>query len=425
MSEVQKLFLVLAVFGILHIPVLAFPNWLVFDETIYITNAHYILDGSSNFNVGQPPLGKDILALSILYFQDNMDIGGNKVYSFAWRFPSVIFGILCLFLFYRIVEKLSVGKRLALFSTMLLSFDNFFFIHSSIGTLDIFFLFFMMLSIDLYLSNRSKLSAVSSGFALVAKFFSIFGIIIIVCYEFVNLIRRGLWGIKEWIKFSSKYLMVSTLVFVILLIALDIVSYRNPADKINYWNPLEHIRAMFDEHSGLLVTSPKTHFLLGIACNPWYWFLNPTPMHYYITRLDGWWTPMIQSSGTLYMHIFHYFLQIQYLGTYTLPIVVLGFVSLPYLAYDFYKNRSQASLFFLIWFGVCYFFWWPLALAGRIMFFYYFMPSIPAICYADIKFLNSIVPSNKRTLVILGFIMLCFVYFAWFLYPVRLINVIW
>jgi hypothetical protein len=140
---------------------------------------------------------------------------------------------------------------------------------------------------------------------------------------------------------------------------------------------------------------------------------------YYVTNIDGGYTIPIINFW------FRYYLHLQYFGTATLPIVALGLISLPYLVYDIYRNRSRASLFMLIWFCVCYFFWWPIALANRIMFIYYLLPSIPAICYADIRFLDSVIPSRQRTIVICAFLLLCFVYFAWFLYPVRLINIIW
>jgi predicted membrane-bound dolichyl-phosphate-mannose-protein mannosyltransferase len=416
----KKIFSVLGLFLILHLPLLYFPNQLVFDENWYVTFAHGYIAGQCFLGDDfHPPLGKVIIALSILIFGDNWDIGGGHLYRFAWSIPSVILGMATLYLFYRVVLKLSKNSRVAFFSTCLLSFDNLFFIHSGIATLDIYFLFFTVLAVDLYLSSKLNLSAVSSGLALASKFFSVFGVLIVCTYTFVEFIRQRFRNLRFTASFFVKYLAVTLTVFLLVLTAFSVIIHRDP-ESVRYWNPIENIRMMFEGHSSLTTTTENFGIKitsLHLACDPWFWMYNCKPLPYYIGDIYG---TLVASSFNL-----TYYLHLQYLGIYTLPIVLLGFASLPYLAYDFWKNRSQDSLFMLIWFCATYFLYWPLALGTRIMYIFYFLPSVPAICYADVKLLNSVGSAWKKDLVIGSFIGFSVLYFALYLYPVRLVSLVW
>lgn len=146
------------------------PRNLVFDETYYPKDAwsllHYgyerewppretvdpLIAAGSPFQLNEgpafivhPPLGKWLIALGEQMFGLN---------SFGWRFMSVIFGTMLVFLTIRFARRLSRSTLVGGIAGVLLTFDGLAFVMSRIGLLDIFQATFTLAAVACVLADR-------------------------------------------------------------------------------------------------------------------------------------------------------------------------------------------------------------------------------------------------------------------------------
>ncbi|MCL5003928.1 MAG: glycosyltransferase family 39 protein [Patescibacteria group bacterium] len=135
----------------------------IFDEgKFYRPAALAYLENKDDPNFEHPPLGKEIMALGIKFFGDN---------AYGWRFLPVVFSLLGSLAVYLFVKELSADTTVASLTTILLNLDFLYFIHSRLGTIEVFFVVFSWWSIYflykfLRTENISSLIFGSSFFAL-------------------------------------------------------------------------------------------------------------------------------------------------------------------------------------------------------------------------------------------------------------------
>jgi len=120
-----------------------------------------------------PPLAKLIQASSIKVFGDNPT---------AWRLPSVLFGTALIPAVF-ILAFLLFGPTVAIFSSLVLTFENLNLVMSRITMNDIFLSFFVVVSFifaHLYVKNRSlrnlTLTAIFLGFSVATKWPGLYAI---------------------------------------------------------------------------------------------------------------------------------------------------------------------------------------------------------------------------------------------------------
>jgi len=155
---------------IFHVFVIAQPQFLqIWDESIFLEIMRDFLKGEDHVPYQLP---------GINFFQGTatMIFGDNW---FSWRVPSVIFGMMSLFVFYKIFREYTSEKN-ALLATALLSFDTIFFVHSSLFLRDVPLMFFGILSFYFYLKKRYYLAALPLGFAFMIKETAIFFFLLII-----------------------------------------------------------------------------------------------------------------------------------------------------------------------------------------------------------------------------------------------------
>jgi len=132
---------------VLHAFVIAQPQqFQMWDESIFLELVRNFLNGEDHTPYQLPGL-YFFTGAAIAIFGDNW---------FSWRTPSVIFGLLSLLVFYKILCTFTSEKN-ALFATTILSFDTIFFVHSSLFLRDIPLMFFWFVFI-LFVPQETLLS---------------------------------------------------------------------------------------------------------------------------------------------------------------------------------------------------------------------------------------------------------------------------
>ena len=146
------------------------PEGEVFDEIYFADFAHKDLKGVEachpttvdcqwNYFDPEPPMGKELIAAGEWgygWFRATFqgaegsysDLGFN---TFGWRIASCIFGTLCVPLMYLLALRLWPNRLFAVVAATLTCFDGLFFLQSRIGMIDIFPVFFILLSYYLFL----------------------------------------------------------------------------------------------------------------------------------------------------------------------------------------------------------------------------------------------------------------------------------
>ena len=303
------------------------PPELVLDEYHYVTDARSIIEGKGSLRPEHPPLGKIFVVSGIRLFGDN---------PFGWRFFSVIFGTICIVLFYFICRSINMPGNASLFATFLFSFENLSFVQASVAMLDIYFLTFMLCAFLLYLKSEYLASGISVGLSTLAKI----GGVLTLPAIFIHWLFTGRRELRRFLGL----LLLAPISFVLFLPSLEFGLTRIPL------NPISQIKTILSL-SGSLTFANVSH---PAASRPWDWILRPEMMYY-------WYDP-------------------HYIGATSFTVWALIIPSVLYMIYRA-KKGNNASIFGLSWFASTYLIWIPISLiTNRISYPYYFYPTVGAIC---------------------------------------------
>jgi len=274
-----------------------------------------------------PPLGKLFIVFGMFLFGDN---------PFGWRFFSILFGTICIVLFYLVCRRLTMSRKASFLATFLLALDNLSFIQASIAMLDVYSVTFMLLSFWLYLKGRYLLSGVSVGLSALAKLTGVLALPVILLHW---LLTKRAGPIQFVVSMLSAYAS-----FLLLMPLFDFVVSRQ------LLNPIGRIYTMLTMGSNLTFAN----ITASNASRPWDWILRPEIMSY-------WYEP-------------------HYIGAISFTIWALIIPAVLYMAFLAVKG-SSAGLFGVSWFVSTYLFWIPVSLiTDRISYLYYFYPTVGAIC---------------------------------------------
>lgn len=373
----KKLLLLLILLFALIIRVyrLDYPKAFVFDEVYYPFTAMEYLKGNTDAWTysGRPPMGhayawvnpplpQEIMAVSMFVLRSTE--------SFAWRIPGVLFGIFAIYLVYLIAKELFHEEDLALLSSFIFSLDGLNFVQSRTAMLDIYLVAFCLLCIYLLLKKHFLLSAIFFGCALASKWTGIYLLLPILFY----LIK-------------SKKLLFSP-----LFIALGLLTY------LAIYIPFFATHHTWSEFSNLFQQQLGYHLHLKAThdyASPWWsWPFNLYPVWYFVEYQKDQ-MANIFASGTP-------------------AIFWLGSISILITIFDSIKKRSFELLFILL----CFFaFWLPWSISPRIMFLYYFIPSVPFLCIALAYQINKLLKENEYHSLGVGILIVLFLNFLLF-YPI-------
>lgn len=367
----RVLIVVLLVSLVLRVIWLNLPaHALIFDETYYVNAARIILGlpASAHYvgsppgldpNTEHPPLGKLLIAGSMLLFGDN---------GIGWRVPSVIAAMVALLALYGIVRQLHRSAWLAVLIVALVSFDNLTFVHGRIGTLDILFLAPMLVSAWLALQRRWLLAGVAMGIALLVKLPAVYGVGAVLL--FIVLTEGPAWWRARRIPRRAiagplAFLLTTAVVAIVGLTALD-------ARFSSYKNPVDHLQRMVS-YGVNLDTPITTDYCPGVDSKPWQWLFNECQINY--LRVDV----TVTAGSTVTAK----FAKVDFRGALNPLLAAAIPLAALFTLWFAWRRRHRLALWAIAWGAANYLPYVALAVfTPRIEYLYYFVPLVPAVAIA-------------------------------------------
>lgn len=355
------------------------------DEVYYVSEASRILNGQSMERPEHPPLGKWIIATGMFIFGDN---------AVGWRSFPVLFAIVSIFIFYFICKRLvrqdagtsgtgelsppsgkgrfsrwfELGTFVPVFATFLFATENMSFVMGHAAMLDVFYVTFMLLGFLLFLRGNFVVSGVVLGLSMLCKAMAFLGILALPIYWAIT--RRdeilaelkytwnALRGRKGVPSPRSEILSMAKLLAIVPLVWLAGLALLEFAWLHHWSNPIGRTIQMLTTLSSL--NDKNYGSPTGVASMPWKWLV--VPMGWYLS-----YTP-------------------RYLASIGWTVWVLIMPSMAYSLYDVIRGRVRGhavALFALSWFAGTYGLLVLLkVLTERLMYTFYFYPSVAAVCLA-------------------------------------------
>ena len=363
------------------------PKGYIFDEVYYAKDAASLIthgvelneDGMAEFVV-HPPLGKWLIGIGIKLFGNN---------EFGWRVIAAVVGSASVLLIYLIVQRLFNSLFLSNIAAALFALDGLHLVMSRVALLDIFLMFFILLSFYLILRDNLWLSGVIIGLASATKWSAVFVIPLLILLT-VNLSRANL---ATWGKRFSQFVLTPIGIYLLSWSGWIFSSKgwaRDSGSNLfsSLWN--YHVEIM-NFHRGL--TEQHTY-----AANPWSWLVlgRPTSFYYETPKNCG-----AQSCSQ----------EILAIGT---PILWwAGIFAIAITVGLFIVNRDRISAFILAGIAGTYLPWF--FIQNRTTFYFYAIAIFPFIVLALINVFNWALNNQVNRKLIYGFVITVGVNFIYFL----------
>lgn len=246
------------------------PKGYIFDEVYYAKNANSLISsgvelnqqGSAEFVV-HPPLGKWLIGIGIKLFNNN---------EFGWRISSAIFGTASVLLIYLIAKRLFKSEFLGLVAALLMSFDGLNLVMSRVALLDIFLMFFTLLSFYFLVKENLWLSGISIGLAISVKWSGAYlvPLLLLLSLNFSEL------NIKQSVKRVSQFIFLPTIVY--------LLSWSGWIFTSNGWsrNSGSNVfSSLWKYHQEILIFHRNLAQQHSYSANPWSWLVLGRPTSFY------------------------------------------------------------------------------------------------------------------------------------------------
>ena len=363
------------------------PKGYIFDEVYYAKNAASLITDGVELNeqgeaefVVHPPVGKWLIGIGIKLFGNN---------EFGWRIIAAIVGSASVLLIYLIVQRLFNSLFLSNIAAALFALDGLHLVMSRVALLDIFLMFFILLTFYLILRDNLWLSGVVIGLAAATKWSAVFAIPFLILLT-VNI------GRANFVTWSKRFYQ-----FVLTPIGIYLLSWsgwfisakgwaRDSGSNLfsSLWN--YHVEIM-NFHRGL--TEQHTY-----AANPWGWLVlgRPTSFYYETPKNCG-----AQSCSQ----------EILAIGT---PILWwAGIFAIAITVGLFIVNRDRISAYILAGIAGTYLPWF--FIQNRTTFYFYAIAIFPFIVLSLINVFNWALINQKNRKFIYGFVIAVGINFIYFM----------
>jgi 4-amino-4-deoxy-L-arabinose transferase-like glycosyltransferase len=348
-------------------------NSLIFDEAYYVNAARILLgwtvEPGAHYagaaagldpNMEHPPLGKLLLAASMLVFGDN---------GLGWRIPSVIAGMTALGAVYLIVRATGETARLAILVVAFLAFDNLTFVHGRIGTLDMLVLAPILVGGWLALRERWALAGVFMAIGMLVKLTAIYGLLAVLILLAIRIVAN--WRREGRIRIVDvrPALMIGVISGGLFLAGLWALDTRYST----YTSPIDHVRHMIEygtklkgsvDHAGICETTDSA---------PWEWPFNECQITY--LRVDV----TVKAGDTIVSKL----PTVDFRGALNPLLAGAIPLSLLFAAWLAWRSKHELARWAVVWAGANWLPYVALAIVNhRITYIYYFLPVIPALAMA-------------------------------------------
>jgi dolichyl-phosphate-mannose-protein mannosyltransferase len=363
------------------------PKGYIFDEVYYAKNAASLItdgvelneQGESEFVV-HPPLGKWLIGIGIKLFGNN---------EFGWRVIAALVGSASVLLIYLIVQRLFNSLFLSNIAAALFALDGLHLVMSRVALLDIFLMFFILLTFYLILRNDLWLSGVVIGLAAATKWSAVF----VIPFLILLTVNIGGANFATWGKRFSQFVLTPMGIYLLSWSGWIISSKgwaRDSGSNLfsSLWN--YHVEIM-NFHRGL--TEQHTY-----AANPWSWLVlgRPTSFYYETPKNCG-----AQSCSQ----------EILAIGT---PILWwAGIFAIAITVGLFIANKDRVSAFILAGIAGTYLPWF--FIQNRTTFYFYAIAIFPFIVLALINVFNWALNNQINRKLIYGFVITVGINFIYFL----------
>jgi dolichyl-phosphate-mannose--protein O-mannosyl transferase len=363
------------------------PKGYIFDEIYYAKNAYSLISsgveldqqGGSEFVV-HPPFGKWLIGIGIKIFGNN---------EFGWRSSSALFGSASVLLIYLIAKRLFKSEFLALSAALLMAVDGLSLVMSRVALLDIFLMFFILLTFYFLLKENYWLSGMAIGLGLSTKWSAAFLIPILLLLTL---------KIKE---INLSQILKRVVQFVFLPMAIYFTSWIGWFISDKGWarnsgsNP---ISSLWNYHLEILNFHTNLVEKHSYSANPWSWLVLGRPTSFYYESGDS------CGAGECAQEILA-------MGT---PLLWWSAIIAVAITIGFYINTSNRSAeIVLAGFAGTYLPWF--IFQDRTMFYFYSITTLPFLILALIYCFNLLLKYGNYQRVIMLFIFVVAVNFIYFL----------
>lgn len=374
---------------------ISYMNSMYFDEIYFGRTAYDYAKGLTAYEWVHPPLGKLIQAIPIKLF---------GMSPFTYRFMGTFAGILLICVMYLFAKELFGKRKYAILAALLMTFDNFHFAQSRMGTMDTHLVLFILLAFyfmfrymkcDKKVRQKKKLwnlcfSGFFIGCAIATKWTGFFGGLGLAILFFTHFIKN-----RNVMKKNEKInTILSCIIFFVLIpVLIYLLSYflfpkLQPYTVDSFSNLWKQTEAIYEYHSTLTETHPFS--------SPWYtWSMMIKPVWYYVSYLTETTRETISGIGN--------------------PMIWwVGTVAMIYLLVQFLLDKKTKEKYTIL--IAILTLWLPYIFIGRIMFMYHFFPVVPFMMLSIVSLLKELIEKKKGKWVLL-YMILVVVFFALF-FPV-------
>lgn len=363
---------------ILHLAYLSWPDWQVFDEIYYYNWGGDYLKNIYFFDV-HPPLGKLIISLGLLIFNNSL---------FGARFFQAIVGASLIYFIYFLAKILFKNKIAAFLCAVLLLLETSIFVESRFALINIFILFFVVLSYISFWNYRQKqnvkyfyFSLFFASLAASVKWTGAGCILVFLLFTILDQKARILFisNFKKRGGYITKFLLISILSLIlpyILIFIIDIVK----GERFYQWH-----KQAYQFHKNLKSSHPYA--------SRWYkWFLDVRPIWFEFRQ-----TPTGDVIG------------VNQIGN---PIILwLGTISILFNIVWTIIKKNKALLLVILTILVNTI---PWMFIGRESFYYHFIPIIPFLILSLGYFLYLVYTTWNLGFLVLISIVLALAFFIWY-----------
>ena len=350
------------------------PGALIFDESYYVNASRVILGlpvaegdhyaespAGLDPNIEHPPLGKVLIAGSMLIFGDG---------PLGWRLPSIIAALIAIAATYMIVRAAGETAALAFGIAGFVAFDSLTFVHGRIGTLDMLALAPILVGAWLALRERWLLAGALIGLGLLVKLSAAYGLLAIGSL----LTLRALASWRRDRRLPVMDLRAGLLLGVGFAVVAVVGLWLLDARFTTFMNPIEHLRHIVEYGASLKEPVVRSGFCTGATSAPWQWLINECQINY--LSVDS----AIREGDAVVARVS----AIEFRGAMN-PILA-GAPLILSLTASFglaWRTRDRLATWAVVWALAN---WLPYVLlvlvSQRVMYIFYFLPVIPAVAAA-------------------------------------------